>query len=97
MCIVDPNSGRIEHVITARRFSDLHGLYVDREGVIWVSSTNLDGVYRIKIMRLNHFGIPYTGDGYRKTVSLVSAITAWMGNGEDMKSCCLILLESMRL
>jgi hypothetical protein len=34
-------------VINDPRFSDIHGLYADADGTIWVANTNLDGLYTI--------------------------------------------------
>jgi hypothetical protein len=41
-------TGKVEDVITSPLFSDLHGLRVDDDGSLWVVSTNLDSVLRIR-------------------------------------------------
>lgn len=48
VCFLDPETLRVEEVISDQRFSDLHGLYIDDEGVIWLANTNLDGIYTIR-------------------------------------------------
>src|SRR5688572_24962180 len=48
ICIIDPEIGKLCDTITNRRFSDLHSLHVDKSGVLWVTSTNLDGIYTIR-------------------------------------------------
>jgi hypothetical protein len=47
VCVIDTSSMKIEDVYTDTRFSDLHGLKLDDKGDIWVTSTNLDGVFSI--------------------------------------------------
>ena len=47
ICIIDLNTHRVIETITDTKFSDLHSLHVCHEGKIWVTSTNLDGVYCI--------------------------------------------------
>jgi hypothetical protein len=41
-------TGKVEDVITSPLFTDLHGLRVDDDGTLWVVSTNLDSVLRIR-------------------------------------------------
>jgi hypothetical protein len=47
VCVINKNSMKIEAVYTDSRFSDLHGLKIDDKGDIWVTNTNLDGVFCI--------------------------------------------------
>ena len=46
--VVHIATGKVEEVITSPLFSDLHGLRVDRDGSLWVVSTNLDSVLHVR-------------------------------------------------
>lgn len=43
----DLATNQVRNVITDRHFTDLHGLFVDEKDLLWVTSTNLDGVYTV--------------------------------------------------
>jgi hypothetical protein len=55
ICLLDPVTYEVRDIITDRRFSDIHGLHVDVEGVIWIANTNLDGVYTIRNGKVEAF------------------------------------------
>jgi hypothetical protein len=46
--VVHIATGKVEDVITSPLFTDLHGLRVDADGSLWVVSTNLDSVLRVR-------------------------------------------------
>lgn len=48
VCFINSQLNIVEEVVTHNYFTDLHGLYVDNDGVIWVTSTNVDGLYTIQ-------------------------------------------------
>lgn len=45
--VIDPSTMKIVHVVSDKRFSDLHDLSIDSEGKVWVVSTNVDGIFVI--------------------------------------------------
>lgn len=77
--VVEPDSGRLLREYSDQRFSDLHSIHADEKDTIWVSNTNLDGVYTITDARVESvwhawetdcFGprLDYVPDDYRKKV-----------------------------
>lgn len=46
ICVIEPNTGDIVDTITDKRFSDLHSLHIEDDGTLWITSTNIDGIYK---------------------------------------------------
>ncbi len=55
---LERTSLKIIDVITSELFSDLHGIHFDEEGTLWITSTNIDGVLRIRNGKVEPFWIP---------------------------------------
>lgn len=60
---------RVLRTYTDRRFSDLHGIHVDDES-LWVTSTNIDGVYRISDHEVHPFWHAWESRSMGPTASL---------------------------
>ena len=46
--VLEKNTLKVLNFYTSQRFSDIHGVFVDADNVVWVANTNLDGIYIIE-------------------------------------------------
>lgn len=65
VCLINPRLNTVEEIITDNYFSDLHGLCVDNDGIIWVTSTNVDGLYTIQNGKVEAFWHTWGNDELR--------------------------------
>ncbi len=62
---LERTSFKIIDIVTSDLFSDLHGIHFDKEGTLWVTSTNIDGVLQVRDGQVEPFWIPALD--YRKS------------------------------
>ena len=55
---LNPVNYHVEKIITDIRFSDLHAIHADNEGLIWLANTNIDSIFIIDNLKVEPFWSP---------------------------------------